>query len=101
MIWCKRYSRENNIVLAMADEDLMNKTFEEGELILTVGTFYKGELKTEDALLDLINEATIINAVGIKSTFLLVKQKLISKENIQKIGGISHVQVLVQQELKS
>ncbi len=96
MIWCKTYTHENEIVLAIADKDLMDKTFEEGEKILTIGSFYKGELKTKEALIELLNKATIINAVGLKSTSLLVEQKLISQEHIQKIGGISHIQLLIQ-----
>ena len=95
MIWCKTYTQGNNSILAIADEDLMNKVFEEGDCILTIGNFYKGELKTKEAIIELLDKATIINAVGLKSTSLLVEQKIISQEHIQKIGGISHIQILV------
>ena len=96
MIWCKTYIQKNNLILAIADEDLMDKTFDEGERILTIGAFYKGDLKTKEDIKKLVNKATIINAVGLKSTSLLVEQKLISQKNIQKIGGISHVQLIIQ-----
>ena len=94
MIWKRTYTKGNDFVLALADEDLMGKHFEEGDLVLDITTFYKGNLVESESLSDVIEKATIINAVGLRSTKILVDKGIITQEQIKKIAGISHIQFI-------
>ena len=77
----------------MADEELMGREFEDGDRVLKIGTFYKGELIEETEIPDLLKQATIINAVGDRSVGALMEEGLV--KNPVKISGIPHAQVLL------
>ncbi len=65
MIYVKVYRVQGEVLLAACDEELLGKTFREGELKLEVKErFYKGELVEEDRLKELLDEATIANLTG-------------------------------------
>lgn len=92
MIWYKLYKR-HEIVLAIADEELMDREFEDGDSILKVGHFYKGELIDEGEIPNLLKQATVINAVGDRSVGTLVAEGLVKTP--MTVSGIPHVQVLL------
>ncbi|MBR9689914.1 MAG: DUF424 family protein [Candidatus Altiarchaeota archaeon] len=94
MIWFKLYS-EGKAVLAIADADLMGKNFEEGDLVLSIGSFYKGELVDETEIQTLLDGVNVINAVGKESTKILVKNGLAVEDAIKSVAGIPHLQVFV------
>jgi len=54
--------------------------------------FYKGDLKSEEEITDIILSATNINFTGKDSVALGLKLNLITKENIRTIQGIPHAQ---------
>lgn len=85
-------------VLAVCDEDLVGKKFEEGELFLDVNVeFYKGEKKNKGEVLELLREDTIpnINVVGKNSVDVAIEAGRINKENVLVIGGVPHAQSLI------
>lgn len=91
----KVHKTADRTILAICDENLLNKKFEEGGLQLDLTSdFYKGREKPEQEIFELIKKAGIINAVGEKCIRFLLKNKMISKENIIKIKDIPHVQVV-------
>lgn len=82
-------------VVALCDKKLIGKTLEEKNLQLKVSErFYKGEELSEDKIIDILKSKSNINIVGEESIKLALKIGVISKENIIKIKGVPHVQVV-------
>lgn len=87
-------SGSNNIVLAIIDEELFGKKIEEGNKILDLNVnFYKGEKKSEEETLAIINHANHLNIVGNKIVAFLKSKKLIDVN--LKINGVSYAQVAI------
>jgi len=86
----------STIVLAICDENLIGKKFEEGDLCLDVNeAFYKGEKKTKEEVLELLKEYKNVNIVGEESVKVGIESGVISKDSIITIGGIPHAQFFV------
>ncbi|MBS3107690.1 DUF424 family protein [Candidatus Woesearchaeota archaeon] len=82
-------------VVAIADEDVIGKTFEEGELCITISErFYKGELKDEMEVKKIFMEEDNINIAGNKVVDLAIKSGIISEKNVIKIQGVKHAQIV-------
>jgi uncharacterized protein len=80
-------------VIAICDPDLIGKEFAEGNTQLVVSErFYKGDLKSEEEITEIVMSATNINFTGKESVSLGLKLGLITKENIKTIQGVPHAQ---------
>tara|TARA_Y100000310_G_scaffold334313_1_gene413845 strand:+ start:987 stop:1283 length:297 start_codon:yes stop_codon:yes gene_type:complete len=84
-------SRRN--VVAIADSDLLGKTFEEGKRQLDLTTqFYQGSEFTHDQAVELIEkqmqEDSSFNIVGQKSVEAAIQAGLISSENVSTVQQI-------------
>ena len=87
--------KKHNKILAVCDESLIGKIFEEDELIIEITKdFYHDEKCNSKEIIELIRKFSIVNAVGKKIIELLIKEKLIDKDKILKIKGIPHVQII-------
>ena len=87
-------------IVAICDEDLLGKSFEDGNKILDVkDNFFGGDKVDEQELASLLKDyATAdatFNIVGKQSTDLALKVGLISKEGIKQIQGIPFALVLL------
>ncbi len=87
-------------VVAICDSELLGKCFEEGIFQLDIKeSFYKGDKKTEQEVIQIIqdmkSEDATFNIVGKKSVNCAVKCGLISEDTIKKIQGIPFVLVLM------
>jgi hypothetical protein len=89
MIWVKEYLTHGEILLAACDDEILGKTFCEGELQLIVSeSFYGGErISKEDFILQ-IKKATIVNLVGKAVIEIALELELIGQEGIIEIDGI-------------
>jgi len=86
---------QKEIVVAVCDEDILGKKFQEGELKLHVKEdFYGGKLVSMREGIDAIKESTIANIVGKKIIQKLIEEGLVIEEAVIKIAGIPHVQII-------
>ena len=84
-------------LVAICDSGLIGKKFEEGKLQLDLSSnFYKGEEKSKEEILNLIDGAYIINIVGEKSVEFVLKLGVVKEENIIKIDNVPHVQAILE-----
>ncbi len=91
----KKFSHEGEKMLAISDVSVLGKTFEEGELQLTVDeSFYRGSECGEKEAIDMVKGSTIVNAVGKDIIALLLKEQLIDKSSVLKIKGVPHAQIV-------
>lgn len=85
----------NDVLLAICDYKILDKTFESGEISMTVSEFYKGKKCTDKQVSTLAKKSTIINAVGNEIVKLLVDKNIVDESSVLKIGGILHAQVVL------
>lgn len=93
----KIHKLNNRTLVAVCDEDLLGRAFEEGDLFLDVKkSFYEGEKRSDVEIGDLMRNADIINVVGNKSIKLALEEELITQEEIKEIQGIPHAQIILE-----
>jgi len=93
-IYVKVYRVQGEILLAACDEELIGKTFREGELKLEVKErFYKGELRDVKDLEKLLEEATIANLVGERCVGKAIELGYVDKNRVLHIQGVPHAQM--------
>ncbi len=94
MIYVKIYRVQGEVLLAACDEELLGKTFREGELKLEVKErFYKGELVEEAKLGELLEEATIANLTGERCVTKAIELGYVNPERVLRIEGVPHAQM--------
>ncbi len=92
----KVHSYGSDRLLAIADAELIGKTFSEGELDITISdSFYGSEKCDKEKAIQLARTATIINAMGNGIVSLLAESKIVDKTNVLRIDTILHAQVVV------
>ena len=88
-------TREGKIV-AVCDEDLLGKTFEEGKAFLDLKTyrnFYDGGKADEAKVKDALKSFSSANLVGKKSIGVARALGLIEDEDIKYIRGVPYSQI--------
>jgi hypothetical protein len=89
----KKHNSESGMILAVVDDELLGKYFEEGRLQLDITSdFYRGRHVSEKELNELMSISYILNIVGRKSIDFAVKKKFIVKSKVLFISGIPHAQ---------
>jgi len=90
-------TRDGRKVIAICDDELIGKRFEEGKLQLDLSSsFYKGEEKSEKEIIEMIGGAYIVNVVGEKSVSSVIKSGIVSKDNVIRIKNVPHVQAILE-----
>lgn len=87
-------------IVAVCDNDLIGKTFEEGKIYLEIKeSFYKGDEIRENELTELMktlsDEDATFNIVGKDSTNTALKAGIITKDGIKTVEGIPFALVLM------
>ena len=91
--WGKTYATQEDLVVAICDDNLIDKEIVDKEIKIKVSrNFYGGMYITEGIALKLLNKATIGNLIGEKIVDIAEKNGFITKENIIFINGIPHAQ---------
>lgn len=95
MISFKIHRQGDDVLLAVADSDLIGKKFSEKKLEITISEeFYGSEEADEKKIADLIAGATIINAMGPRAVNALVKCGIVKSGDTTKVCGLPHAQVV-------
>jgi hypothetical protein len=99
MILKKHVDPSGQQIIAICDSDIACKRFEENNTQLDLSSdFYKGDKISPDKLISMIRKAYVINAVGQKTIDLLIKECLLTEENIKYISGIPYAMVVIDKE---
>jgi|YelNatPaOPRAMG01_1025707.scaffolds.fasta_scaffold19059_4 hypothetical protein len=92
MFWSKVFQTKYDLVVAICDEEIIDKEIDKKLKIKVSKNFYGGKLIDEEVALKLMKKATIGNLIGKKIVELAEKNGFITRENIILINGISHAQ---------
>ena len=91
----KHIAQNGFLTLAICDENLLGKKFEEGKLQLDLtSSFYKGNVLEETEILQLMNKAYISNLVGKLCIDMAIKNQLISENDVKQINGIAYANIM-------
>ncbi len=87
-------------VIAICDEELLGKKFEEGRFQLNLKeNFYKGEKKSDSQIAQLLINAraedATFNIIGEKSVKTAIKTGIIKQDAVKKIQGVPFALVLL------
>ncbi|MFC1774862.1 DUF424 domain-containing protein [Nanoarchaeota archaeon] len=94
----KIHKKDARSIIAVCDEAIIGKTFEEGDTILDLSSdFYKGDKLTTEETGDLIRNADIVNLVGINSVKLGISEGIIDEANVKEICGIKYAQAVIEE----
>jgi hypothetical protein len=94
MFWSKVFQTKYDLVVAICDEEIIDKEIDKKLKIKVSKNFYGGKLIDEEVALKLMKKATIGNLIGKKIVELAEKNGFITRENIILINGISHAQFI-------
>ncbi|MFW6120877.1 MAG: DUF424 domain-containing protein [Petrotogales bacterium] len=95
MISIKIYEQGDDLVIGACDEHLLGKRFVQGKFQIDVSKkFYEGQRIDIETLAKYLLDATIANLVGKHAVNCAIKLGLVNPDNILKINGIPHAQMI-------
>lgn len=92
MFWSKVFNTRYEIVVAICDEELIEKELGKEPKVRISKNFYGEKLIDEKLALKMMEKATIGNIIGKNIVGLAEKNGFITKENVIFINGIPHAQ---------
>lgn len=88
-------SQDFKEVVAICDERLLGKKFQEGDVVLHVNEeFFKGFLTTLDEAMHHARSASIVVFAGEASVGRAVKEGLVHPDAILRVSGVPYAQVI-------
>ena len=95
MFWSKVFNAKYDLVVAICDEELIDKKIDTKRFEIKVSkNFYGERIVNEKIAVKLMEKATIGNLIGKDIVALAKKNGFITKENIISINGVPHAQFI-------
>lgn len=92
MFWGKIFNTKYNLVVAICDDELIDKVIGSKPKVKVSKNFYGERLIDEQFALKIMHRATIGNLMGKRIITLAEKSGFITRENVIFIDGIPHAQ---------
>ncbi len=94
MIYLKIHDTDEGKIIAMCDESLIGRVFEENDVVLDLkdySDFYIGDLVDPESMeLPKGEKFNSANIVGKESVAAALRQKLIEEDNVSKVMGVPY-----------
>jgi hypothetical protein len=95
MMYLKIHKVSGEVMVAICDCELLGKTFDEGELCLSVeAAFFGDEEATAQEVAKALAGATIANMVGERAVACAIETSCIDGENILRVDGVPTAQMV-------
>ncbi|MDF0592693.1 DUF424 family protein [Methanotrichaceae archaeon M04Ac] len=95
IMYLKVHKVRGEVMVAVCDRDLLGKTFDEGELSLSVEpSFFGEEEATAREVAEALAGATIANMVGERAVACAIETDSIEDENVLRICGVPCAQMV-------
>lgn len=88
------YESGSDTVVAVCDDGLLGNTYREGEIVLKVTDFYRGNPATPEEVRRALRGATIANLVGQESVDLAVEEGIVDPDTVIHVEGVAHAQMV-------
>lgn len=91
----KVHEKEEDIVVACCDENLLGEELKDGEFSLNVKKeFYGDEACSRGELVGAMENASIINLIGSDCVRIGIEEGFIDENNVLYIGDVPHAQMV-------
>jgi len=95
MIYVKIHRRDDDILLAACDKEVLGNTLTDGEFHMNVDEEFYGNMLVEiEELSKLMAEATIANLTGNEVVEKAVELGFVDKGCVMEISGVKHAQTV-------
>ncbi|MCL2785700.1 MAG: DUF424 family protein [Methanomassiliicoccaceae archaeon] len=96
MISVKIHTRGGERLLAACDEELLGRSFSEGDMRLKASvSFYGGESVTEETLRERMRSVTVMNLVGERAVRTAEEAGYVSPDSVITVDGVRHAQAVI------
>ncbi len=96
MMYVRIHTSGDETIVAACDEDILGMTFREGVKKITVHEeFYRGESLPEEAFVERLALATIINLTGNEVVDIAIREGYVSPDAVLVIDGVKHAQAVL------
>jgi len=92
IFWGNIFSTKYDLVVAICDDDIIEKRIGSNPRIKVSKSFYGGKLMDEQLALRIMKRATIGNLIGNRIVDVAERGGFITRENVILIGGVPHAQ---------
>lgn len=83
------------LLVSVCDVGLIGKTFENGDISLTVSEdFYGGDQREPAEVVDSLSRAQVANIVGMEAVSLAVEHGFVDETQVLDIGDTRHAQMM-------
>jgi len=90
----KKHKMDSKVIFAVCDKELINKKLEHEGIIIEINeSFFGNTTLTEKEIINTIRDCDNANIFGKKVCDILIKNKLLSKNNLIYIGKVPHAQI--------
>ncbi|MCK4550873.1 MAG: DUF424 family protein [Candidatus Aenigmarchaeota archaeon] len=87
----KTHKTEKGIIVAVCDEDIAGRVFEENGLVLDIDRdFFCDVLITKTELLEILKDAHTANICGNKAVDFLVENNILEDAHVKTIAGVKY-----------
>jgi hypothetical protein len=91
----KKHVNAGRLVLAVCDNSLINKRFENSGIVLDLTSkFYRGRKMTKSEFVTLVKKAYIINAVGVGVVGFLINLGVCDSGEVKTLTKIPYIQII-------
>lgn len=96
MFAVRNYQQGIQRLCAACDVDLLGSLHKEDGFRLEVSADFYDGMRVEEAELErMLGQCTMANLVGDATVALAIKMGLVEPQNVRKIGGVPHAQMMV------
>lgn len=93
-MYLKIHRSPNQTLVAVCDKELIGKKLEKGEIVIDISEgFYKGEIASEETIIQAIRNAPSANIFGTRSVQCAIDSGAVDPECVIYIEGIPHAQI--------
>ncbi|WP_135613111.1 DUF424 domain-containing protein [Methanococcoides sp. AM1] len=93
-MYLKIHKSGNQMIVAVCDKELIGKKLKKGELVIEISEgFYKGEIASEEKIIEAISNATTANIFGSRAVQCAIDAGVIESGCVIYIEGIPHAQL--------
>ncbi len=93
-MYMKIHENGKNVVVAVCDEELLNKNLSSDGVKIDINKSFYGEKSFEyEEVSNALSNATIANLFGEKSVECGINEGLVESENVVEIDGVPHAQI--------
>lgn len=91
----RAYDTDQGLLVAVCDEDLVGRTFRDGEVRLEVSEdFYGDDNAAREEVVEGLRDAAIANLVGEGAVEAGVEAEVVDTENVLYVDGVPHAQMV-------